>query len=47
MKKKKAKLPRNPAALPAKTRKAGPHKPKKNKRKNGKNKQDQYLNEDY
>ena len=34
MKKKKKQLPRNPAVIPARQRKAGPHKSKKNKRAN-------------
>jgi len=38
---------RNAYALPAKNRKAGEIRPKKDKRKNGKNKQIQYLHDDY
>jgi hypothetical protein len=38
---------RNAYTIPAKSRKAGVMRPKKDKRKNGKNKQVQYLEETY
>ena len=45
---KKTKKYRNPAAVPAKTRtSSGPMRPKKDKRKNGQNKQRKYLDENY
>lgn len=44
---KKQKKIRNPFVLPAKKRKAGKIRSKKDKRKNGKNKQQEYLNENY
>lgn len=49
MKKKKKKLPkpRNPYTMPARTRKAGKHKNKKDKRAAENKHQDKYLNEDY
>jgi hypothetical protein len=47
-KKKKKPKHRNPYALPAKTRSgAGKHKPKQDKRKTGRNKQRDYLGENY
>lgn len=46
MKKKKAKI-RNAHAVAAKTRKGGRVKNKSDKRKNGKNKFKEYLNENY
>lgn len=45
MKKPKKTKQRNPAALPAKSRKGGPMRNKKDKRKNGKNKLQEYLDE--
>lgn len=46
--KKPTKKHRNPAAIPAKTRTSGgPMRNKKDKRKNGKNKQQKYLEENY
>jgi len=47
MKKAKKKY-RNPAVVPAKTRSSsGPMRNKKDKRKNGKNKQSEFLDEEY
>lgn len=46
MKKSKKKF-RNAATIPAKTRKAGVMKNKKDKRKNGKNKQKEFLSEEF
>lgn len=46
MKKPKEKY-RNPFVTLAKTRRAGPMRDKKSKRKNGKNKQTEFLKEDY
>ena len=43
--KKKTKSPRNEFAVPAMKRKAGEIRSKKEKRKNGKNKQQEYLKE--
>jgi len=46
MAKKKPKKYRNPLVIPAKTRgSGGPMRPKKDKRKNGKNKQTEYQKE--
>lgn len=45
MKKGSAKTIRNPYATLAKSRKAGEIRPRKDKRKNGKNKQREYLSE--
>ncbi len=45
--KKPSSKPRNPAALPAKNRKGGPMRNKKDKRLNGKNKQQKYLDENF
>ena len=42
---KKKTTPRNPYAILAKKRKAGEIRPKKEKRKNGKNKQREFLSE--
>lgn len=48
MAKKKPEKYRNPLVVPAKRRgSSGPMRPKKDKRKNGKNKKQKYLNEDY
>lgn len=44
-KKKKKQKERNPFAIPAKARKAGKMRSKKEKRQNGKNKQQEYLKE--
>ena len=44
-KQKKKKKIRNPAVLPARQRKAGPHKPRSQKRQNGKNQQQELLKE--
>jgi hypothetical protein len=44
---KKSKKNRNSFAILANGRRSGVHKNKKNKRKNGKNKQEEYLNEEY
>jgi hypothetical protein len=38
---------RNPYAIPAKARKSGKMRSKNQKRKNGKNKQKEYLNENF
>lgn len=46
-KKKSKKKIRNPSALPAKRRKAGVIRSRKDRRKNNKNKQKEYLNEGY
>lgn len=44
---KKKKKYRNPLTIPAKKRKAGPMKNKKDKRLTGRNKQQEYLDENY
>jgi hypothetical protein len=46
-KKKANKKSRNPFAVLAKTRKGGAMRPKKDKRQNGSNKQQEYLSEEY
>jgi hypothetical protein len=45
--KKKARKPRNPFAVLAKTKKGGAMRSKKDKRQNGKNKQQEFLSEEY
>ena len=45
--KKKASKARNPYAILARTKKGGAMRSKKDKRQNGKNKQQEYLNENY
>lgn len=45
--KKQKKTNRNAYAIPAKARKSGVMRKKKDKRKNGKNKQHEYLSENY
>lgn len=47
MAKKKTNTTRNSFAIPAKKRKAGEIRSKKDKRKNGKNKQQEYLSESH
>jgi hypothetical protein len=47
VKKKTKNKPRNPFAILAKTKKGGAMRSKKDKRQNGKNKQQEYLNENY
>ena len=47
MKKKSKNKARNPFAILAKTKKGGAMRSKKDKRQNGKNKQQEFLSEDY
>lgn len=47
MKKKSKNKARNPFAILAKVKKGGAMRSKKDKRQNGKNKHQQYINEDY
>ncbi len=46
MKKPKRKVPRNPSVMPARQRKAGPHKDKRTKRAREDHRSDRYLDED-